>query len=189
MQFNLFEGARRILYLVLVVVVVVGLWLTYEQRPSISRNYAVSIDQTGTISYRHVPDCAPDDSTDYFISKPTAGGRRVSGDFCFPTFVTSDGTRVVQYRSNPDGTVWGNEEYSPDVMAFKKRAEAEFEFAPSESHEIDMQARKEQWKLWRSGIWNTVLGAFSVWFAAALLGWIFRGFMSIPGGRDSRPAP
>lgn len=79
-----------------------------------------------------------------------------------------------------------NEKYSSDVMAYTKAVSDRFVLSGELAREGDQQiwsARIEQWK---NAVLTLVGGLVVGWLMAAAIGWIVRGFMGIPRGKDRR---
>lgn len=166
-------------------VAIAGAAVTYDQRPVVSRKYSVGIDLENKIGFTPASKCAPTDHVDEFSFAPTVG-YYLHASMCFPTFTAGGKGPFVIFIKNHNGEVLGNEPYSPEVRAFKSRAEAEFKLLGFNDSELDRAGSAAKWLQWREGGMYTLLAVFGVWIAGCLVGWIVRGFLGIPRGKDSR---
>lgn len=185
MQVNVFEGARRILYLIMLAVGGVGLWIISEAGQRLERNYDVVIDREGDVSYQMIPECRSDDATRYYSANlPT--GEAIWGSLCFRTFLSTRGERVVLNDVGQDGTLWGSPSYSSETTALQNRAESSFAVPAADLPRLQEDAQNELWRSRRESFGYLAMTLGGLWLAGALLGWIARGFLGIPSGRDSR---
>ena len=80
-----------------------------------------------------------------------------------------------------------NERYSTSVIDYTKLVANRFKFSESDMEDVEKlvwDLRLEQWK----GALQIALGGVAVlWAVVASIGWIIRGFMGIPRGKDVRP--
>jgi hypothetical protein len=186
MNVNIFEGARRIQFLLLLAVGALGVWLAWETSSGLERNYDVVLDRNGAISFQGIQECRAEDSTRYY-SQQLKSGAWIRGDLCYRTFVAQSGERVVLNRIDQQGRQWGAPIYSSETMDLQRRADDAFTVPTQDLPRINKDIRKKLWKSRVQILGYTVITMGALWLVGLILGWIVRGFLGIPNGRDRRP--
>lgn len=182
-RFNVFEGSRRIALLIKVVWAIGAVAVGWTASPHVSLEFSTSHPDAAFIKS---DDCTIGTDATKFISRPIDNDKTVSVELCFKALRADSGAYLVPYRAE-GGRWWGNARYMPDVTTYTDaRAQA---FSLSEA---DREAAREEWSNQRTdNIRNGVLFAVGGWIVLSLLqmlvGWIVRGFLGIPHGRDRRP--
>ena len=184
MRFNVFEGARRIA-LALGVLWVLG-FLAYAifNEPYYSVSYAVALPNAAPA---FVDGRAPEDDWKYIDAK-TQVGDRVNVRLCFKGWKNKDGNQVIPYAAAGDGKWWTAPRYSSEVRSYVDAAAARFALTPqgaTVAKERRWDARLEQWK---DGALACGVGLLVGWMLVSAIGWIARGFLGIPRGKDARPS-
>jgi len=195
MRVNVFEGSRRLGLLLRIVWVVVALFFTNVDEPRVSITYETfaPLDEFRKAS------TGCNYSTDKIepISRPIGEGRTASISLCFRAqSFGEDGKQLVPYLVKEDGTdengkpkssTWGNTKYSDVVESYAKRRGGEFVFSESDRLEAEAEYGRLRWQQIKTGVKASVIGWFVLLGLQVVAGWIIRGFMGIPRGRDERP--
>jgi hypothetical protein len=187
MAINVFEGARRIATLT------AGLWVLgwgafgiFEPQPHIGATY--------TVAHLHAKPTLGDPSCEYgpnardYLEVMTKKGTQVHVTLCFIAQRSSDGQLVVPFARDPnDNRRWmGNDQHSIEVREYVKQVRDGFAMSLDEERMFD----RRLWpaRLERIGIGALFVfgGLFVFWMFCWTLGWIVRGFLGIPMGRDAR---
>lgn len=115
MRVNLFEGFRRIFWLLLIAWLATVAWITYESSPYVSMTF--SVYGPGSIPTRYYSPCGPNDATDYRRMFSTLG-KSVGVNFCFLAHKANDGRMLVPVKV--DGDMWMmNDKFSAEVSNYK----------------------------------------------------------------------
>jgi hypothetical protein len=187
-KLNLFEGARRIALLAGVmwgIGVFVAFYngdLRVEMRFDVVAPNITPVRVPGISSYTG----CPGDDKWAFISGVTGKNTKVGVTFCFKLRDFPKG-RLVPYKVDSNGGVWGDETYSKEVSLYVDGVTQRFRLSKADEEWADSQywpaVRNEFGKacLWLFGGW------VALWILTALVGWIIRGFAGIPMGKDHRP--
>ena len=186
-RFNIFKGSRRIALLAQFLWVVgVAIFMWTESSSNVSLNFIT--DSPGQ-AFRMVvtDDCNIGTDATEFITRDIGDGKMARVELCFKAVRADSGKQFVPYRADPNGTLWGNDRYSSEVMAYSEARAAAFAL-----NDVDQQAAREEWdRQWWKNIRNAILiaigGLIAISLLQAVIGWIVRGFMDIPWGQDHRP--
>lgn len=105
-----------------------------------------------------------------------------------------DAARLTQYLlSMPlspwePQTVWMANEYDKDVRAYMDGIAGAFRLQQSDLERVQQVKRQKLLDQWMQAL-QILFGGLAVgWALTALIGWIARGFLGIPRGKDHRPA-
>lgn len=86
-------------------------------------------------------------------------------------------------------TVWMAGEYDTDVIRYTKGIAAAFRLGPEDFERLDKVKQEKLWEQWKE-VLMVLFGGLGVgWALTAGIGWITRGFMGIPRGKDMRADP
>jgi hypothetical protein len=180
MAVNIFEGARRIA-IVLGALWALGcgaaiIWFS----PYLRLDYEAS--QPGTRPIRVAANYCT--STERPIAVVNPAGHRITGSICFRTEWNGQ-EAVVPYEVRGAGVVSAGPN-TPEVQSYATRVRDSLNVSASELEALDREWSDRWWenaKMWfEVGAGGLVLG----WLFISLIGWIVRGFLGIPSGRDSR---
>lgn len=142
---NIFEGSRRISYLLLGLGVFLSAAANYKQSPYV--HYGTFLVSPGKVMER-VAECPTAEWTNTRVTYPSA---YVNITLCTPN------------------------------------GPSELGFPPDEMKGVEAAVAKQKRDDMLAAAGYTVLGA-AIWLAfVKCIGWIVRGFLSIPPGRDSKP--
>ena len=182
MRLNIFEGARRIAMLI------GGVWaigcISYAifNNPYVVLSYEVSYLGAKP---ELVDNCSPDSASEYIAYVP---GSDASIDLCFAASKADNGMMLIPYAPAEGGKVWMAQKYSKEVSNYTQSLSQSFHLDAvgiKAAEEKRSAARKEQWVDAAKALF---FGLIAGWILVAAIGWIVRGFLGIPHGRDARPS-
>lgn len=185
MKFNVFEGARRIALLIAGVTVAGTLFALATYAPYVSVQYSIAHPNGAFV--RMQESCPPDAERHYF-SSGTRTGESVSVDLCLLAMsFDKDNVRLIPYKIDEQGTIWGAASYSSEVSDYEQKLESRFKLPASDEESLKEEISQRYRENWMSGLGYLVAGL--VIFAGIVwaIGWIVRGFLGIPRGMDRRP--
>ena len=162
MTINVFEGARRIALLI-AGLWVVG-WIAYAAFNDTSYSIVYSVEKPGAPP-KPATTCGEDDDFQY-LTKEAPNGESFSTMLCFAKRRADDSDEFKTYKANV-------------IEQFQLTADASSLAKASRPRAVLEQ--------WRDAAYFLFGGLAAGWVLAAALGWIFRGFMGIPRGKDARP--
>ena len=184
MTINIFEGARRIVFMIQVLWMLGVIAVTWVGEPYVNVDF--EIPQITATPQRAVvnPTCTrPDERTMLFRRTPR--GTQVSVELCFRA-TNFNGQMLIPYKVEHDGTVWGNGRYLEDVRRYIDGYKERFRLTNEVEDWADSQWWKERWGQVRNGAALLAGGWVAIWIIASVIGWIVRGFMKVTAGEDSR---
>lgn len=183
---NIFEGSRRIAYLVGGLAAAGTLIYAATYEPFISVDYSISHPQA---AFQRMSTSCPSDAGRAFFSTKSQSGVSVSIDLCLlPMEFGEDKRQLVPYKVDEKNMVWGAASYSSEVSAYEKELEARFALPLEDNSWVEDEKSRRYWANWRESIRNLGIGlAIFAGFVWAI-GWIVRGFMGIPRGMDRKPS-
>lgn len=183
---NVFEGCRRLALLAGILTAAGTLFALVNSEPYLSVSYTKVLS---VASFQRMTTPCPSASATRYFTTTSKSGSRVSIDLCLPPMAFgNDARQLIPYRVDEKNMVWGAEPYSSEVSNYEKELEAQFALPGQDDDWLEQQLSHRYWKSLGEGIAYLVLG-LSV-FAAAVhaVGWIARGFMGIPRGKDRKQA-
>jgi len=182
MGMNVFEGARRIAFLVKVVWVMCVAAVAYSIPPAVTVKF-VTTDPRGGFAMTEAECDLRTDAVEW-VTRWIDSDRWVTAELCFKAqdFASSD-RPLVPYKIDRDGS-WGNSPHSRQVAEYTDARAERFTLTAANS-----DAARAAWDAARSRhLWYAVLFAIGGWvaisLAQAVIGWIVRGFVGIPLGHD-----
>ena len=185
MSFNIFEGARRLALLAGGIATLITAVTWYNSDTYLNVNY--EIIQPGMSYHRLDTDSCPEEGTHQSIKVTTNKGNPVWIYLCLVPMTFKDGAKLIPYKVDANGLVWGATRFSKEVEEYRKTLEKTFKIPDEHQAEISellAQARRKEF-FDTFGNLTIGLGLFAVF--VFLVGWIVRGFMGIPSGMDHRP--
>ncbi|HKE87609.1 MAG TPA: hypothetical protein VKB50_27820 [Vicinamibacterales bacterium] len=184
-DFNIFEGSRRIALLLKVLVGACGLFITFLQTPYVRLQYDThGPDQPFVLT---TGSCDVFNDASEYITRSLANGQEVSVALCFraQSFESSQ-QKLVPYKSE-GGQIWGNSESSADVTAYAKRRAENFRLSIADQKAAQSELSRQRWTSYRNGALYTIGAVIALTTLQLLIGWIVRGFLGIPWRHDRRP--
>lgn len=184
MAINVFEGARRIAKLFAAIWVIGWIVAAFYVSPSINVTY--KIVGPGKAPVRLTEGC-PSDSAREYRSIKTNSGTEAWVTLCFFAISAEDGTSMIPFYVDPETkALWGKEKYSTEVSQYTNRVAASFTISQADGEWIDSQWWPQFLKELGEGALVAIGGLLFLWTFTWGTGWIVRGFMSIPRGKDRR---
>jgi len=184
MKINVFEGARRIALLVTGVAILGSLAYAVFNKPYAHAAYSVDVILS---TMKLIDSCAENDATEY-VERVSAEGKAVNIRLCFPAVVWNDGKLAYPFKK-VSGEVYGSEDkYGSEARAYYKSVAASFSLTPESVEAFNSNQWKATIAQWKDTAIGLTGGLAFLWTFVVAVGWIVRGFMGIPRGRDSRTA-
>lgn len=187
---NIFEGSRRILKVVCGATVIgFGIAALYIN-PSSTIYFRV--DSPTSIPVRISAGC-PSGSASEFFSTWTDKNSRAWVTLCFPPSTFKDSKTgkdvlLVPYEYDPKTqTTWGGAQYSSEVSSYTSKVRNAFILPPEDQKWIDTQFWHNVLREIGTGFIGMCLMLASILGLSWVIGWVVRGFMGIPKGKDSKP--
>ena len=183
MTVNIFEGARRITKLV---AMLWGLgWIMaafFQDAPYIVATYSVSFPNP---PIRSNNDCNIGEDAIEFLDTRTQQGVKASVNICFIAMRASNGQKVVPYAIQGNGWI-GNTRYSAEVLEYTAQVKKKFTLDKGTEEWIDNQVWPKRLSQMGQGALIAIIGLLALWVVSWSIGWIVRGFMGVPRGKDFR---
>lgn len=182
MAVNVFEGARRVCWIVLVGVALGGGAMSFMDSPYISATYYVPTLWAPATS---VGSCSEDDATEVLEVK-SPSGRQVRVEFCFKAARANNGKMLIPYDFSEDGSeILLRDQYSSEISNYTDAYVSRFKMPESDLAKLDG-------KWWKGKFWTVLEGLFftfvtiiALWIFFAAIGWIARGFLGVQSNKDS----
>ena len=182
---NIFEGSRRIAYLLGGVAAAATLVYAVTYEPYNHVTYSISHPRAAFVKLSGT--CPPGAGRAYF-SKPYKPGHSVSVTVCLLTTAFGEDKRqLVPYKVDEANVVWGAESYSSEVSAYESEVETRFALPPEDVSSVEREESRLYWANWKESLRNLAIGLAVFTGIVWAIGWIVRGFAGIPPGMDSRP--
>jgi hypothetical protein len=186
---NIFEGARRISYLVAGLAIAGTLIYSAKDDPYILNDYSFnySIAQPRASFIRMDEDC-PTEAAQYQFTKMILSGQEAAINLCLLTMpFGSNNEQLVPYKIDEKGVMLGATPNSHEVSTYKRELEERFALPAEDSKSLKNVISHHYWENWKKELKNLAFGL--VIFAGFVwaVGWILRGFMGIPYGMDKKP--
>lgn len=180
---NIFEGSRRIAKVFAAVVVLGTLIGLYQHSPNVVLRYSV---HPGGWTLLDAPDdCRIGidgiDGDDF----TTRNGHSFHRSFCFLATKSDQGALLVPYKAVGE-TLLLNQPFSEEVKSHMGDFLSKHPPDPKDFDKADREYRSLLIAQWSYGIGALIAGLLIYWAAIWTIGWIVRGFLSIPRGHDSR---
>lgn len=185
MAINIFEGARRIALLIAgaaTLGTVIGLF-TYEPYTPIAYSIAYP-----TGPFVRMEDTCPSDASMHYFTAKTSTGKKVSVNLCISAMsFGKNGERLIPYKVDEQGMIWGAASYSSEVSAYERRLEERFKIPLGDEEQIAKEISRRYRENVMEGFGYLVAGLAIFGGVVWAIGWIARGFLGIPRGMDKRP--
>lgn len=120
-------------------------------------------------SFIRMAEVCPSDAGRHYFTTTTRSGRQAS-------------------RVDEKNMIWGETTYSSEVSAYEKTLEKRFALPTQDVDGIEKEISARYWKQWREGLGYLSIGLIAFTGIVLIVGWIARGFMSIPSGMDKKPS-
>lgn len=186
MRVNIFEGARRIALLI------GGLWavgwISYAifEEPYSPVIYVVPWVGTPPLLVEKGATCPRDDADEYF-KRIAPDEQEVTVLLCFSAHESDTGAMLIPYADAGERGAWMGEKYSAEVSKYTQSVANNFQPTQEVIDAFESNRRKALLKQWGTAAMFLLGGLAAGWAFVAATGWIVRGFMGIPRGKDMRP--
>lgn len=184
MAVNIFSGGRRIAAIVGGLYAVGCIAFAALAEPRASIYYRVI-----AVGNPYLTDkCKGDDVTEW-TSKETPKGDSVSVTICFAKADADDGRRLVPYKEIEGNRVLLHESYSSEVSSYKKAIADRLQLSVEGAAAADKARLDARFENTKNAAMALGFGLAVWWAFVAGLGWVMRGFLGVPKGKDHREAP
>lgn len=185
---NIFEGSRRIAYLVGGGAVVITVLVAFNQTVYYRAEY--SLDRP-TASFRKSDGECKGKGKSLYLDHRTPTGEEVRVSICLESMIFTNKNmekqELIPYKMDADGMIWGGSPYSSEVEAYEKQVEKRFTMSAADT-EIAMKEKQKKWRAQFAEAMGYLAAGLAVFGATVwAVGWIVRGFLGIPSGVDKRP--
>lgn len=182
---NIFEGARRIAVLIAGVATAATLVGLFTYDPYVPARYSIAHPSGPFV---RMEDPCPSDAGKHYFTAKTSNGKEVFIDLCLlaMTFGPKN-DRLIPYRVDEKGMIWGAASYSSEVSDYERRLEARFKIPPRDEEALTNEISRRYRENWLSGLGYLAVGLALFGGVVWAIGWITRGFLGIPRGMDQRP--
>lgn len=181
---NIFEGFRRITYLIAAIGAIGGAGASITQEPSVYVYY--DIKEYGAKPVKS-SGCNYDTDAVETMSGATTSGNKFNVSLCFKPIFIIKGIPQIEYISD-EKTGAFSPRYSPEVKEYTENfSMANFRLGPWDYADVDQRYPREKWKLVGTGFGVTALSLLGFLLFTKITGWIVRGFFGIPNGADKQP--
>ena len=185
MTLNIFEGARRIALLIAGISIAGTLIALATYDPYVSVQYSIAHPNGAFV---RMEESCPSDAGRHYFSSKTSVGESVSVTLCLLAMpFGKDNTRLIPYKIDDQGMIWGAATYSSEVSDYERKLESRFKLAASDEETLKKEISKRYRENWMSGLGYLVVGLAIFAGVVWAIGWIVRGFLGIPRGADRRP--
>jgi hypothetical protein len=211
----MFEGARRIALALAALWVVGCVAYAAVAEPYASATYAIPGPGEPPAKAER---CAAGGSTEY-TTVTTRKGHSVGISLCFPAWKADDGRHLIPYAVAPwdehrrasakapaqaQAHAWEaaptvepapangwlmNEPYSREVSAYTRKTAEQFTVGATDMESLEELRSRALFAQWKSALQVLAGGLVFGWVLITATGWIVRGFLGVPRGKDARPAP
>src|SRR5581483_8739001 len=115
-------------------------------------------------------------------------GKSVEINLCILAMTfTGSGERLIPYKIDEKGMLWGAHLYSAEVKAYEGELADRFRLPRQDDEAVAQEASRRARENWTSGLGYLAVGLACFWAVVWGIGWIVRGFLGIPRGMDKRP--
>jgi hypothetical protein len=182
---NIFEGFRRIAKIIAIVWVLAFAIAGYIAEPY-TRNYYL-IEAPGIQAVKMGADSfCPPESVQETFDRTTNSGKSISITLCFKSFLENNRQLIPFKRDEKTQEVWMNAPYADEVTAYKERVVKNFKIPEADQSALTSGYWSELIKKWAEGFFMMAGGLVAFWIFCWCVGYIVRGFLGVPQGRDSR---
>mgnify|MGYP007022292523 CR=1 FL=1 len=156
MDVNIFEGSRRIAYLIGGLATAGTLILTAIYDPYISVDYSIAHPQG---PFQRMKGSCPTEAAQHYFTTTSSSEREVSINLCLLTMpFGKNNDQLVPYKIDEENMVLGAETYSSEVSAYEKELEARFVLPVEDSEWLDKEVSRLYWDNWKENLKNLGIG-------------------------------
>ena len=180
----MFEGARRIMKLVMIIIALIGIYAAFDASPDIKLVYEIPYFGENPVRI-NTDSCNSSDDAKEYSHSTTVKGNDYNLILCFKSFASDDGRMMIPYMIDEETQgILGNNQYDDRVEQYTQSIKSNFS-VPSEGEQVvDKQYWPKKIKTILEILGITALSIFGFWIFCWVMGWIIRGFASISMGQD-----
>ena len=185
MAVNMFEGARRVMKLTMVLIGITGIVIAYNSKPDINLVYEIPF--IGEMPLRIISEkCnSYEDAEETSYYEVTSEGVYYDQILCFKAHRSDNGEMVIPYKIDPTGESWfGGSKYEKVVIEYIRLVKSNFAVTAIDEQYINKQYWPKKIMAIAETLGITAFSIFSFWIFCWVMGWIIRGFASISMGQD-----
>ncbi len=188
MALNIFEGARRIAFVLGIGTALTTVLISYNSDPYYRIKYSLASPNAPFI--KTDKECTDIGRTLYFEHQ-TSSGKEIKVAVCLETMSfkskNNEPIELIPYKTDSQGTTWGAEKYSTEVSTYEKQVKKRFTLSAAEEKSA-LSARHIAWRKEFIEAISYLMAGLAIYAALVwVIGWIIRGFLGIPRGMDRRP--
>jgi len=180
----MFEGARRIAKIIGAIWVVGCCLFAFMQSETIYTTYSIWGVNGQPL---RLGECAYGNDAEESFYRTTQKGSSAYVTLCFKTSQFNNGKLLVPYFVDKANMVWGGDKYSSEVTEYTKSVARNFKLAKEDEDWVDNEVWSKRWKNIADATGVLFGGLAFMWAFSWGCGWVIRGFLGIPMGRDSKP--
>jgi hypothetical protein len=185
MGVNVFEGSRRIAWLVTAIATIYSIGLVVTNQPYVHATYSIAQPNAPLV---RVDGPCPLEAKDHDFYTETKGGKDISIDLCLlPMSTTAKDGPYIPTTIGSDGRLWGVPKYSSELDVYALRLENQFSLPSPDDAELTKAWNKRRLKDSFDVAKYLAIGLATFWVLVWVVGWIVRGFLGIPSGMDRKP--
>ena len=186
---NIFEGSRRIAKLTAAGITVgflIAAFQLFQLSPKVDVTFQIKGPQQPALR-ASTYEC-PDDALE--VTKYVSTKKRTNANIkvCFLAFTAHDGRRLIPFRESKggEGIWWGDHKYADDVTAYMNDVLNKFQMSDADETFVDESRLGLLIRDIGTGLLTAIATLVAFWAFTWAVGWIVRGFMGIPQGKDSK---
>ena len=184
MQINIFSGGRRIALVVGFIIACLAAlfaFLINGTHAPTTLIYAIEMKQP----IKRATGCSYNDDSERTSIGTVYGLFDVDVIFCFRS-ITLKGEQYIPYLDSSGAWLAGRS-YSDEVSNYERGFIKQFEIPETDRAEATADSRDNAHWVFLYSVLAFTGTAVTVWIVTCILGWIVRGFLSVPRGEDFRP--
>jgi hypothetical protein len=182
MKVNAFEGARRIAILFGIIWAVGCVALVGLATPYVSLTYETlgpNLPFTKTDAQ-----CETRDRSEYLFNFAISESESITIKLCFRAQSFSNDRWLIPYKLDDSSFVWGDGPYSNKVTNYAEQRKTSFALPLDDRKLAIEQLSEKRWENRWSAAKTIVIGWGVLAMLTWVIGWIVRGFLGIPRGKD-----
>lgn len=185
MKINIFEGARRLTKIIAVIWVLCMSFYAFREfteKGYVRAYFRVDLPDGVPVRMTEQEHCDENDANEYLSSPYTSKDSKISVTLCFKPEKISI---VDKLPSDSDDWIDITDKEAKELkQAKQKKVVANFKLSKADEEWADSVAWSERWGNIKIGAAVTIGGLAFLWIFSWCVGWIVRGFASIPSGQD-----
>ena len=186
MAINVFEGARRIIKLVVVIIALTGLYIAFDSSPDINLVYEIPF--VGVKALRiDGDDCKTYEDGKETTYSTTQAGNQFDLILCFKASRADSGEMLIPYEVDAVNKTWrGAGSYDDKVIQYTRSIKNSFSVSANDEQFVNKQYWPKKLKAILFPLGVAVISIIGFLVFCWIIGWVVRGFAGIPMGQDSK---